>query len=469
MHDIELIDLQLRNFASYGNNLTTIPLKFDKTTLVIGENHDAMVNGELDSNGAGKTSILNGVCYAGFGRTISKIKVDNLINNINKKNLYVALRLRRGSVYYMIERWRKNSKMGGSANCGVKITYGDSLDKIDKIKTPATKSVDEYIADHIIGMPFEIFVRIVVYSAKYQSFLNLPITHTTQPSQTSILEELFGLTELTEKAVKLKTQIKDTTAEITALIELNERISRERSRYEEQLKLAEESVETWDIDHADKIAGIKKKIAELKKIDFSVVITHLKELDKADKLKTTIDATLSTHQKEYDLNKVNQDAFNQWIIDNRAGLDECAVKILPYEEMDPPIAEQMLLLKAKEKLTGEISLIKIDVDNIDEDIEDYEAKQEKYNNQLDILRSSKCPTCKQTYNDNEDTVAEIDSKLNDVVSLHESANIRRDRLLTQQEEKQSDLNQILELTLNYSTHAECLKASQTYEIGRAHV
>lgn len=47
-------ELTLRNFLSYGNNVTTIKLDSSKPTLIVGKNYDSIVDGQIDSNGSGK-------------------------------------------------------------------------------------------------------------------------------------------------------------------------------------------------------------------------------------------------------------------------------------------------------------------------------------------------------------------------------------------------------------------------------
>ena len=129
------IELQLRNFLSYGNNITKVPLDFKEPTLIIGENHDVVINGEHDNNGAGKTSILNALSFCIYGKTVSSFrKIDDIINNINKKNLYAAVILNVDDTFYKIERWRKNKKMGGTAGNGVKVSTASTIDDLDKAK-----------------------------------------------------------------------------------------------------------------------------------------------------------------------------------------------------------------------------------------------------------------------------------------------------------------------------------------------
>ena len=82
---LKFLKLEIQNFQSYGNNVNTINLDFGSPTLVLGRNLDAIVDGQVDSNGAGKTAILNSLAFALYDKTISDIDKGDLINNINKK------------------------------------------------------------------------------------------------------------------------------------------------------------------------------------------------------------------------------------------------------------------------------------------------------------------------------------------------------------------------------------------------
>lgn len=405
----KFLELHIRNFFSYGNNLTKISLDFTEPTLIIGENHDVIVDGEYDNNGTGKSSILNALSYCVYNKPVStNIKVDDLINNINKKNLYVATILESDGVYYKIERWRKNSKLGGT---GVRIISGDSLAALDdpaNEKTPASRTVDEFIAEAIMKMPFEIFVRIVVFSARYEAFLSLPVTHTTKPSQTSILEELFGQTELTEKAVKLKERIKVTNADIKQLKELNERIDQETERYNQQLEMARESIGEWNARRDEAVSKLKDEIKELEEIDFTAEIEKLEtrkqlrealstERSKLDKVLGLID----TYQK-------NVLAAKRWGEKNDEDIKRGKADLVKYDGIDFDGEEQTLT----------------EIVNIDKLVSDAKSERQKLDQKIGVLlkdikeldaniktlKDSKCPYCEQEFHD-DIKIREEESKL----------------------------------------------------------
>ena len=87
---IEFSLLSLRNFLSYGNNTTIFDLRRPGTTLIVGENLDNTSDGQ-GANGVGKSTIVNAIAYALYDKPVSDISKDNLVNNINNKNMEVTL------------------------------------------------------------------------------------------------------------------------------------------------------------------------------------------------------------------------------------------------------------------------------------------------------------------------------------------------------------------------------------------
>lgn len=405
---MKLKKLYIRNFNSYGNNVTTIPLDFPTPILIIGENHDSMVNGEYDNNGSGKSTILNALIYAFYNRVLdNKIKLDSLINNINKKNLYVAVVFEKNGVFYKIERYRKNKGMGGT---GVAISTADSEDGFKDPETPAGRTVEEYIQGDIMGdMPLEIFIRIVTYSAKSDSFLSLPVVHASQPSQTTMLEELFNQTELTDKAMKLKEKIKETTGEINTLSELSDRIKVETTRYQEQLDMANASVERWEVDKQGRIEAVKSQIDELEKIDFVGELDKISEINTLNTQVTDLNTKLSETLNKIEQDKNNRDAATKWVDRHNDSINEIKSKLQKFDNIDYDEEERKLniVTEKREKIRS-----------LEHSVKEIQSKRDVLLNEIkqldkevNTLKESKCPYCNQTLHDNKDLI----SSKNDVL------------------------------------------------------
>lgn len=256
--------LTFRNFMSYGNNTTTITFGKPGTTLIVGENCDNTEEG-TGSNGVGKSTILNGLLYAVYDRILNEdVSKDGMINNINKKELEVTLEFTAMSgVRYKIIRQRK-MKAGADGNKTTLIEYqpdGTGKDiAVDAVGT--NKKIEE-----IIGMPFELFVRIVAFSATSDSFLKLPATSTTGPNQRDFIEDLFGLSTITQKADKLKAVIKDTKQAVEAAKSRISLLQAERDRHTQQVANAVKRQQQWELVRAESVAAAEAKLAKIVGVD----------------------------------------------------------------------------------------------------------------------------------------------------------------------------------------------------------
>ena len=287
---IKLVSISMRNFMSYGNNTTVVKLDQTGTTFIVGQDLDNTTNG-TGSNGVGKTTILNAIVYALYNRALSDdVTVDGLINNINKKNLEVTLDFTIGTKCYRIVRARK-MKSGPSGNYVMFYSReGDFefTDKDDASKGHSVYNTDADIQD-AIGMKFEIFTRIVVFSAMKEPFFNLPLrSHGTskKANQTDFIEELFGLTELSDKAEALKNQTKDVVRRLNEVQLEIQYQEKEHTRYAEQLASAQRRVANWEGQRDEEVTEIEETLHEFIGFDF---VGQLEAIIERDILKGAID------------------------------------------------------------------------------------------------------------------------------------------------------------------------------------
>lgn len=278
----------LRNFMSYGNNVTVIQLDRPGTTLICGENLDDTADGS-SANGTGKSTLINAICYGVYDRPISRINKDNLVNNINKKNMEVTLEFTKDKKTYVVKRARKQ-KVGATGNTvhlwedGKDIT----LDSVDHTNA---------LIEKIIGVPYELFVRIVVFSANHQPFLDLPVKSQTGPNQTNIIEELFNLTMLSEKANILSKMIKETEQKIEIQKTKIESAEREHIRHKQQLENAKKRVTNWEANNKQQIASIQMKLDSIRNIDLEAEQSLHSALDEiGTKLSKAIEDQKSTER-----------------------------------------------------------------------------------------------------------------------------------------------------------------------------
>ncbi len=255
---IRFTTLTIKNFLSYGAVPTIINLDNPGTTLIVGEDLDNTASG-VGANGVGKTVILNALVYALYDKPISNISKDNLVNNINKKNMEVTLEFEKDGNKYRVVRARKQ-KAGAAGNWVHLFINGE-----DKTLDSAANTNEQI--EQIIGIPYDLFIRIVAGSATQTPFLSLKVRHPTEPNQTDIIEELFDLKTLSEKAVLLKKEISAAESSLKIQRVRVEQLEKEHARHEKQLESAQRRVDVWQENNDKEIASIQRKLKRFKGID----------------------------------------------------------------------------------------------------------------------------------------------------------------------------------------------------------
>lgn len=256
---ILLKKLTIRNFMSYGNADQTFILENPGTTLIVGEDLDNTTDGK-SANGTGKSTIINALSYVLYDKPVSNISVNNLVNNINKKNMVVTLEFSVGEDEYVIKRERKTKAGAGGNN----VTF--IMNGVDKSRSSAETNRD---IEAVIGFPHELFVRIVVFSASHLPFLDLPTTSQTGVCQKDFIEELFGLTALTTKAEQLKQVMKDTKSSIDTKRVYIQAAEGEHERHAIQVDSAKRRVLQWETTTSQAIAECTTMLKRVDSIDIA--------------------------------------------------------------------------------------------------------------------------------------------------------------------------------------------------------
>lgn len=328
----------MRNFLSYGNVPTIVQLNRSGTTLILGENLDDTSSGTR-SNGVGKSVIINAICYAAYDKTISPVSKDGLVNNINKKNMEVTLSFSRGTDEYMIKRTRK-TKAGAAGNTVHFYENGKEVTP-DSVKNMNKKIEEE------IGIPYELFVRIVTFSATHTPFLDLPVRSHYAANQTDIIESLFSLTQLSEQATQLKAHRDETGTKLSALLKSTEQLKREHKRHSVQLESAHKRVSDWTKTNKAELQAVNRKIKRLGEIDVEEQRTLNDNLiDIAHELQTATDGQQKATAEIKSAKKERVDANKEL---KHLRDDKCPYCKQQFADTKKKIASNEKILKSVEK------------------------------------------------------------------------------------------------------------------------
>ena len=215
-----------RNMLSTGNAGTEIHLNRSSTTLIVGE------------NGAGKSTILDAICFALFNRGFRDVSKPQLLNSINQKNLEVELDFSIGSKSYRIIRGHKPARFEIYCN-------GEQLNQ-----EADSRDFQKYLEEHILKLNYKSFTQIVILgSASFTPFMQLPPSHRRE-----IIEDLLDIRIFSVMNVLLKEKNRELADQIRLLdndIEL----------HKEKVRIQNEFLETLKENQLKRSADIDVRIA----------------------------------------------------------------------------------------------------------------------------------------------------------------------------------------------------------------
>ena len=258
---IQIKNLTVRNFMSVG--AATQGIDFDRRdlTLVLGENLD--LGGDGSRNGTGKTTIINALSYSLYGQALSNIRKDNLVNKTNGKNMLVSLDFVVGSQQYRIERGRKPNVLRFFVNnqeqAATDNAQGDSRETQEAI-------------EQTLGLSHDMFKHILALNTYTEPFLSLKAN-----DQRTIIEQLLGITMLSERADRIKELNRQTKDSITQEEFRIRAVQDANRRIEEQITALKRRQTIWTTKHAEDIQELEKALTALQEIDIDAEIAAHKE------------------------------------------------------------------------------------------------------------------------------------------------------------------------------------------------
>lgn len=234
--------LRWKNFISTGNIFTEIDLARSKSTLIVGE------------NGAGKSTILDALSFALYGKPFRNINKPQLINAITQKNLLVEIEFDIGKNSYLIKRGLKP---------GVFEIYSNgTLMNQDS----AVRDYQEYLEKNILKLNHKSFSQIVVLgSANFVPFMQLPAGTRRQ-----VIEDLLDIQIFSTMNTLLKEKIQKNKEDMVE-------IGFEMKSLSDKIDLHKKHLETLRTNNDELIKGKEKQIDDLnEKIDEATIsITNL--------------------------------------------------------------------------------------------------------------------------------------------------------------------------------------------------
>ena len=215
-----------KNMLSTGNAGIEVDLRRSPTTLIVGE------------NGAGKSTILDAICFALFNRGFRDVSKPQLLNSINLKNLEVELDFQIGSKDYTIIRGHKPARFEIVCNNEQLNQEADSRD------------FQKYLEEHILKLNYKSFTQIVILgSASFTPFMQLPPSHRRE-----IIEDLLDIRIFST----MNNILKDRARELTDRMR---QMDGDIEVHKEKVKLQDEFIKTLKESQQKRSADVDLRIA----------------------------------------------------------------------------------------------------------------------------------------------------------------------------------------------------------------
>jgi len=282
--------VRYKNFLSTGNIFTEIDLGEHATTLIIGE------------NGAGKSTFLDAITFALFGKPFRNINKPQLVNSINEKDCVVEIEFKIGKTNYKVVRGIKPNTFEIYVN-------GDLLNQDAK-----AKDYQDYLEKVILKMNYKSFTQIVILgSTNFTPFMQL-----SAADRRTVIEDLLDIQIFSSMNVIVKNKLhglKDEAAQLKIQIDnTKDKIELHKKHLDELKKNTKEIVDAKKKEFEENSTTLKNLAVELteKETQIETIVssisdeeTSTKKFNKLNQLEAKIEGNIQKLEKDIEFYSVN--------------------------------------------------------------------------------------------------------------------------------------------------------------------
>lgn len=252
-----------KNFLSTGNGFTELDLEKFKSTVVYG------------ANGAGKSTMLDALCFVLFNKPFRKITKSQLVNTINERECVVECEFRVGQAKYKVIRGIKPNVFEIYRN-------GTLIDQ-----TAANNDYQKYLEQKILKFNFKSFTQVVILgSSTFVPFMQL-----SAPHRRDVIEDLLDIKVFSRMNLLLKDRLRDIRNEVK---ECEHTVSLHQKTYDMQnatVHRMESMMKSHKEDLASQLMALKEENFAVEK---NIADTETSLRDLTDKL-----ASSASSQAQY--------------------------------------------------------------------------------------------------------------------------------------------------------------------------
>ena len=324
---IKFEKVRWKNFLSTGNQFTEIELDRNETTLIIGE------------NGAGKSTVLDALCFALFGKPFRTISKSQLINTVNAMETVVEIEFSIASRKYKVIRGIKPNKF--------EIWQNDVMLN----QEANSRDYQKILEQQILKLNYRSFTQVVILgSSTFVPFMQLKAKFRRE-----VVEDLLDIKIFSVMNLLLRQRLKDLATELQE-VEYNYKLSSE--------KISMQETYIKDIkNNADVIIKDKEKTYDDNAVELGKKVSEKKTLEENQKsLFKSVDDQISTESKDTKLKDLRSTLTEKQkekdrMINFFEKHDECPVCT---QNIDNEFKTQMISTKQTEKKEITDGLLKME-------------------------------------------------------------------------------------------------------------
>lgn len=261
-------NITVKNFLSVGNQTQAVDFDKGHLTLVLGENLDMGGDDSGSRNGTGKTTMINALSYALYGQALTNIRKENLINKTNAKAMLVTVEFDANGVDYRIERGRKPNILKLYVNNEEQKTSDTQDDDAQGDSRETQKAIER-----LLGMSHTMFKHLVALNTYTEPFLSMKAA-----DQREVIEQLLGITVLSEKAEALKEQAKQTKDSIQVETFKIESIKTANENVQKSIDSLVLKSSAWENKKQGELENLSKAIMQLSSVDIDAELQNHQSL-----------------------------------------------------------------------------------------------------------------------------------------------------------------------------------------------
>ena len=271
---IHFKSVKWKNFLSTGNLLTEVSLDKSKTTLIIGD------------NGAGKSTVLDALCFGLFGKAYRPIKKNQLVNSINQNGAEVEVNFTIGTNEFIVRR-------GIKPNIFEIIRNGEAMDQ-----EAHSRDFQKILEDSILKLNYKSFTQVVILgSSCFIPFMQLSTSHRRE-----VVEDILDIKIFSIMNLLLKQQYKNISGEQNEL-------KLEESLYSSKLEYEVLGLQKLEKDSEKRIKGMtderdKHKVTQHEKekrnLELSAALVNKTDIESNSAKLKTLRTQVGTKKSEVD-------------------------------------------------------------------------------------------------------------------------------------------------------------------------